>query len=297
MPGRNRPSTQILHLRSRGLVVLGAGLLWMGASVIPSSPVAAAPNLPEDHAPMVPAAPWHPVPSGRSVPSSGTQAGTTAQDSVNWAGYAVTGPTVSNVAGSWAQPTATCPKNQNQQAALWVGIDGYSATDPTVEQIGTDSDCTKGTKKKPGGPSYYAWYQLYPQSDVVLPSSPYPVKPGDSISAQVAVTGSTYTMTISDGTKWHYSTTQHLQTAAQNSSAEWIAEAPSTCRTSCKQLPLADFGSLSFSGASANGQPISASGFSTHQIDMTTKNSKKTLAETSALSSGGSAFTITWLRT
>ena len=91
------------------------------------------------------------------------QPGTATQTSVNWAGYAVTGPSVSNVAGNWAQPTATCPKNQNQQAAFWVGIDGYSATDPTVEQIGTDSDCTKATKRKPGGPNYYAWYQLYPQ--------------------------------------------------------------------------------------------------------------------------------------
>jgi len=220
----------------------------------------------------------------------------TTQTSANWAGYAVTGPKVSKVAGSWTQPTATCPKNRNQQAAFWVGIDGYSATDPTVEQIGTDSDCTKGTNKKPGGPSYYAWYQLYPQPAVVLAST-YSVTPGDAISANVAVIGSAYTMTISDGAKWHFSTTQHLQTTPQNSSAEWIAEAPSSCRASCKELPLADFGSLSFSSASANGQPISAPGFSNYQIDMTTRNAKKILARTSTLSSGGTAFTITWLRT
>jgi len=217
---------------------------------------------------------------------------------VNWAGYAVTGPSMSSVAGSWTQPTATCPKNQNQQAAFWVGIDGYSPTDPTVEQIGTDSDCTKATKRKPGGPDYYAWYQLYPQPAVVLSSSSYPVGPNDSISASVSVTGSAYTLTVSDGARWHFSTSQRQQTTPQNSSAEWIAEAPSSCTANrCKVLPLADFGSLSFSGASANGQPISAPGFSNYQIDMTTRNAKKTLAKTSALSSGGTAFTIAWLRT
>jgi len=226
------------------------------------------------------------------------QPGTATQTSVNWAGYAVTGPTVSNVAGSWAQPTATCPKNQNQQAAFWVGIDGYSATDPTVEQIGTDSDCTKSSRKKPGGPSYYAWYQLYPQAEVVLSSSAYPVSPRDSISASVSVTGSVYTITISDGARWHFSTSQRPQTTPQNSSAEWIAEAPSSCSAKrCKELPLADFGSLPFSGTSANGQPISAPGFNNYQINMTTRNGKKTLAKTSTLSSGGTAFTIAWLNT
>ena len=50
-----------------------------------------------------------------------------------------------------------------------MGIDGFAATDPTVQQIGTDSDCLKGTKKMPGGPSYYAWYEMYPGSIVILP--------------------------------------------------------------------------------------------------------------------------------
>ena len=144
-----------------------------------------------------------------------------------------------------------------------------------------------------GGPSYYAWYQLYPQSVAVLPPS-YSVAPGDAISASVSVSGSVYTLSISDGTKWHYSTTKTPPTLPQNSSAEWIAEAPCT-GSKCKVLPLAAFGSVAFSGASANHQPISYSGFTDNQIDMTNKSGKKTEARTSALSAGGSAFTVTWL--
>jgi hypothetical protein len=236
---------------------------------------------------MEPASPVHiTTPKNGLTPESGTQT------SLDWAGYAVTGPTFSNVAGSWTQPTAICPKNQVQQAAFWVGIDGYSSSDPTVEQVGTDSDCTKG-KKKGGGPNYYAWYQLYPQPDVVIPKT---VTPGDAISASVSVSGPVYTLTISDGSKWSYSIAQTPPTQPQNSSAEWIAEAPSSCTGSkCKILPLADFGSLGFTGASANGQAISSTAFTNDQINMTKKKGKVTLAQTSALAPGGSAFTITWL--
>ena len=82
--------------------------------------------------------------------------------SLDWAGYAVTGAVVTTVSGSWVQPAATCPGTKATESAFWVGIDGFAATDPTVQQIGTDSDCIKGSKKKPGGPSYYAWYEMYP---------------------------------------------------------------------------------------------------------------------------------------
>jgi hypothetical protein len=175
-----------------------------------------------------------------------------------------------------------------------VGIDGYSSSDPTVQQIGTDSDCTKGKGKTGGGPHYYAWYQLYPESDVVLSSSTYPVTPGDAITASVQAFGSVYILSISDGSKWHFSTNQTAETQPQNSSAEWIAEAPCT-GSNCKILPLADFGSIGFTSASANHQAISYSGFKDNQIDMTSKNGKKTKAQTSALSGGGSAFSVTWL--
>ena len=136
----------------------------------------------------------------KSNPGHGKKPSGGVQTSQDWAGYAVTGTTFSNVAGSWTQPTATCPKNQVQQAAFWVGIDGYSASDPTVQQIGTDSDCTKGKGKKGGGPNYYAWYQLYPQSVVVLPTSSYPVTKGDAISASVS---RVWLRLYPDHLRWH----------------------------------------------------------------------------------------------
>jgi hypothetical protein len=271
-------------MKAAGFVAAGALVLALGTAVAPTGTVNAAPKVAENRAPMEPAS----LSKADKKPPSGVQT------SLDWAGYAVTGTTFTNVAGSWTQPAATCPKNQLQEAAFWVGIDGYSSSDPTVQQIGTDSDCTKAKGKTAGGPHYYAWYQLYPQSDVVLSSSTYPVVPGDAITASVSASGSVYTLSISDGSKWHFSINQTPETQPQNSSAEWIAEAPCT-GSNCKVLPLANFGSIGFTSASANHEPVSYSGFTDNKIDMTKKGGKKVKAQPSALSGGGSAFSIAWL--
>lgn len=216
--------------------------------------------------------------------------------SVNWAGYIDTGTTFSSVAGDWVQPTATCPKNQVQQAAFWVGIGGYVQGDSDIEQIGTDSDCLKGKDKK-GSPNYYAWYQMYPQSVVVLPTSSDPVSAGQTIEASVTASGANrYTLDITDVGHWTFSTVQSQASQPGDASAEWITEAPSSCKTSgkCKVLPLADFGSIAYSSASANGEAISGSGLTDTQVNMTTKNGKTTKAATSSLGAGGTSFSVTW---
>jgi Peptidase A4 family len=68
--------------------------------------------------------------------------------------------------------------SQTQYASFWVGIDGYSTG--TVEQIGTDSDCSNGS------PSYYAWYEFYPKYPYIIPIQ---IKVGDIISAEVSYSG------------------------------------------------------------------------------------------------------------
>lgn len=287
---RHRPTVGPGALATQWCLTVATALALMAGSVLlaPLSSEAAAP--PQSHrSPLQAASPVHVNGVGHNgKPRSGTQ------NSLDWAGYAATGATFTTVAGSWTQPAATCPRSQAQEAAFWVGLDGFAPTDPTVEQIGTDSDCARG--KKAGGPTYYAWYQLYPQSDVVLPTRAYPVAPGDAIHAGVSVSGSAYVLTMSDGTKWQFTTTQTPTARPRNASAEWITEAPSSCSASkCKILPLADFRSVGFTAASADHQPISSSGFASYQINMTTKGGRKTKAQTSALTAGGSAFSVTWL--
>lgn len=231
-----------------------------------------------------PVAPLHPPRVKGESPST----------SLNWAGYAAYGQTFSDVKGGWTQPGANCAttaspthghgkgghKAPYTAASFWVGLDGFDSS--TVEQTGTDADCNGSAA------SYYAWYELYPAAPVTLDPSAYPVHPGDSISAEVdAATG---TLTITDATaSWTYSTTQSFAGDAL-SSAEWIAEAPSHGRS----LPLTDFGTVSFTGASADGSPISA--FQNDQITMVEHNGT-VRASTSSLTAGGSGFSVTWQHT
>ena len=222
----------------------------------------------------------------------------TFDHSLNWSGYVDTGTTFTSVAGSWTQPAAVCPANKVQQAAFWVGFDGSDSTDTSVEQVGTDSDCVKKVKKVPGGARYYAWYELYPDPLVVLPTATYPVFAGDSITASVHGAGADYTVAISDGARWNYSAAVTAPAVDADSSAEWIAEAPLACTTKgvCKPVALADFDTVTFTGASADGEPVNGPGLTSEAVTMT-KNKKGTIleAQPSALASGGAGFTVTWI--
>ena len=122
----------------------------------------------------------------RSPQWAGPNDGYGTASSLDWAGYGVSAGTFTKVAGSWVQPKATCPAKPSEGAAFWVGIDGLAKTDKTVEQIGTDSDCVKGS-----GPSYYAWYEMYPKTAVFLPQTKYPVMSGETIAAEVSASGKT----------------------------------------------------------------------------------------------------------
>ena len=106
--------------------------------------------------------------------------------------------------------------------------------------------------------------------------------------ASVTTTGNgQFTLTISDTTRgWTESTNARLK-SAKLASAEVIAEAPSS---SGGVLPLANFGTVNFSGASANGALLTSS---TPGIDAITMASGSTVkAQPGSISNG--SFSVTW---
>ena len=157
----------------------------------------------------------------------------TATLSSNWSGYAVAAAanSVSNVAGTWAVPTAST--STNGYSSVWVGIDGYSSS--TVEQVGTDSNVVNGKA------TYYAWYEMYPSDSVTISS--IAVKAGDSITASVAYVNNQFVLTITDNSDHQSYTKSFAASGESRSSAEWIVEAPSS---NYGVLPLANFGKATF---------------------------------------------------
>src|SRR3989441_2055741 len=206
--------------------------------------------------------------------------------STNWSGYAVTGASgsVSDAKGSWTVPAiqGTCPST-NQYSSFWVGIDGFSSG--TVEQTGTDSDCQNGV------PTYYAWFEFFPHPLFLI--NGMTITPGDHMTAEANFNGR-FTVTITDTTTGVSFSTSAKVHSAQRSSAEWIAEAPSS---SGGILPLADFGTVSFSSCTAtvNGATgtIGSFGSSVQQITMVS-SSGAVKAQPSSLSGSGDGFSVTW---
>lgn len=239
-----------------------------------------------------------PVSAARFPAKSGAQATTIyhgvprihsngTASSTNWSGYAVTGANgkYTDVKGSWVQPTATCSSRKAAYSSFWVGLDGYNSN--SVEQLGTDSDCSRGRA------TYYGWYEMYPNPSFQLSTSSYPVSPGDTLTAEVHYNGNgTYTLSMSSSRGWSFNTTQSGNFS--NSSAEWIAEAPSSCSATCTVLPLANFGTMSFSNSTANGATIGSYGSSVwEEITMVTSGGT-VKAQPSALNGSGNGFSDTW---
>ena len=215
-----------------------------------------------------------------------------AATSTNWSGYAVTGPagSVTDAKGSWIVPSVTC-SSAASYSSFWVGIDGFGSN--TVEQTGTDSDCQSGS------PTYYAWYEFYPGPAFLITG--ITVRPGDHISAEAVYSTGLVTVTITDTTTAQSFTTSG-GAGALRSSAEWIAEAPSSAGG---VLPLANFGTAYFGQdntaisptnyATVSGVtgPISSFGPSVQEITMVS-SSGTTEAQPSPLSIDGTSFSVAW---
>ncbi len=247
--------------------VLFVALVPFAATVVLSTPGAEATSA-FHGAPMQ----LNPHPAGAAaLPANTVSSG-------NWSGYAATGAKFTGISSSWVQPSVSC-NSKGAYSADWVGLDGYN--DLTVEQTGSLAECLGGKAQ------YTAWYETYPNPPVYFSSK---VTPGHLMEASVTASSATsFTMTISDTTAgWSHSVTKSVS-GAQRSSAEVIVEAP-CCNGSGGALPLANFHTVNFSQAKANGAPIGT--LSPTKIIMASGSTQKD--SVSALTNN-KKFTVTWL--
>jgi hypothetical protein len=200
--------------------------------------------------------------------------------SSNWSGYAVTGGTYTSAASSWTVPTLACTQSPNTYSSFWVGLDGDTTN--TVEQTGIEADCSGTT------PVYSGWYEMYPKFPVTYTD---PVRAGDAMSAYVNYVGNGYfTLYLHDQTQgWSQTVTQLLK-KARRGSAEVITEAP----WSGGVLPLADFQTVNYAAASANGAYLTASTTGVDAITMVNGGGQS--KDTTSPLSGNGDFSNTWVQ-
>jgi hypothetical protein len=231
---------------------------------------------------------------------------TTTQTSTNWAGYVASSPGVTfrHVSATWTMPAVTCQVGTRSYEASWVGLGGYHTTSPALEQIGTESDCSRS-----GTPIYSAWYELVPSASATIRMK---LLPGDVMSASVTVNGKLVRLRLTDVTRNIVFTKTMRAAAIDLTSADWIVEAPSSCnRSGCVALPLADFGTESFTQLSltaVNGLTgtLVNNSWTANAISLSTAGARgpglhgpaSTLAPTQALVGGltntGDSFSVTY---
>ena len=240
----------------------------------------------------------HAPPTGQSHrPMVATGVG--AATSANWAGYAITRSATSTakftrVFAAWVQPAVTCVPGEQTFSAFWVGLGGFNVDSQALEQVGTQADCSVS-----GKPSYSAWYELVPAAPVTIKLA---VSPGDSIVASVAVSGRSVTVKIRNFTRKKGFTKKLTMRSPDLTSAEWVAEAPSTCTRAgvCVPLPLANFGTVTFVSASAIGGghagTIADPAWTSTAISLDGSDPRGSNADATPapLSSNGSSFGVTW---
>jgi len=170
--------------------------------------------------------------------AAATSEGVTSAGSLNWSGFAdVEGgsKTISSVSGEWVIPYVQCPsgnyKYEGAYIVNWVGIDG--ATNGTVEQLGTGTQCFEGVEY------YYVWYEMFPAGTVeegtvaCINNNVNCPQPGDFIHASVTVTPGSgtnnYKLSLTDFTRPQESfsvTKTCAPSVCADASAEWIVERP-----------------------------------------------------------------------
>lgn len=214
-----------------------------------------------------------------------------AANSANWAGYVASAPSggsgFTRVSGTWVQPTAD-PSAGDGDSAFWVGLGGNGQSN-ALEQVGTQANVANGE------PVYYAWYELLPSAPVKLDLA---IHPGDRISASVAVSGTNVAVSLSDQTTGQSYTSTLQMSSPDTSSAEWIAEAPSASdgQGDLQPVPLADFGTVNFTAATATAGghtgTIADSSWSAQPVALS--QSSSATAQPSSLSSDGASFSVAW---
>jgi hypothetical protein len=195
--------------------------------------------------------------------------------STNWAGYAAHSTKYTSVTATWSEPSASCGSSTSY-ASFWTGLDGYASA--SVEQTGTLVECSGGSAIQS------AWYEMYPAAPVFFSNT---LVAGDRITATVSATSSgAFTLTLTDSTRGWSHTIHQTNASLARSSAEVIAEAPSS---SHGVLPLANFGTVTFSAAGVNGGTLGASS----PTSITMASGSTTKASVSGIS-GGTSFSSTW---
>ncbi|KAI0656093.1 acid proteinase [Cubamyces menziesii] len=218
-----------------------------------------------------------------SGPTTAVSNATNAEFSSNWSGAVlVSGSgTYRTVTGTFTVPTPKEPSGGSgfHSSSAWVGIDGDTCG-TAILQTGVDFTVSGGSV------SFDAWYEWFPAA--AFDFSGFAVHAGDSITATVTATsktGGTATL-INHTTGKQVSHSFSGQPSLCQENAEWIVE---DFEEGGGLVPLSNFGTVTFTGASAGTSSGTVTPSGATIIDM--EQNGRVLTSVSA---SGSSVTVTY---
>ncbi|KAH9834825.1 peptidase A4 family-domain-containing protein [Rhodofomes roseus] len=166
--------------------------------------------------------------------------------SSNWAGAvydSYPSGSFTAVTGTFTVPTPSAPSggSGSYSASAWVGIDGDTC-DTAILQTGVDFTIDGGSV------SYDAWYEWYP--DYAYDFSGISFSAGDTVKLTVTASSTTSGTAVIENQSTGQTVTQDITSSSAlcEENAEWIVE---DYEENGSLVPLADFGTVTFTSASA----------------------------------------------
>jgi hypothetical protein len=155
-------------------------------------------------------------------------------------------------------PSMSCPAVTNSETTVWVGIDGATNVNRSLEQDGYEAVCSNNIRT----PIYYSWTEMLPKNEQ---PSPVIVRPGDQLAMKVWYNPANqyYGLQLVNRTLFNQnngkSTSQDSYTryskcasnkGCLNGSAEWIVERITYIKAqTCYLYPFVNFTNISFNAA------------------------------------------------
>ncbi len=207
----------------------------------------------------------------------------------NWSGYvARRDGAFWEVSGSWTEPTVRCTA-ASSESVFWVGLGGYPSY--PLYQAGSGAFCRNGV------PIHALWYELLTPESAAPLVALVQISAGDRVSASLSLRSGAAggQVHLVDETSGYARDVSFSPAADALGSAEWVAEATSHGGT---VSTLADFGSVSFAGCSAN---LGAAGVATwpagQLVELTLSDRSGGRAAPGAISAsaGGGGFPVSYL--
>jgi hypothetical protein len=185
------------------------------------------------------------APPTTTVPGTVPPAPVSDEESSNWSGYSSTGGPYTVVKGTFTVPSPVAGTSPRAEVAEWVGVDGTSASDPSLIQAGVDEQADPNS---PSGFDYSPWWEILPA--VATPITTVTVSPGDQVTVTIwQVSGSSWEINLLDDTTGKSFSTPSEHYTGPGSTAEWVVEATTECRFECRTSPLAPYSpAVTFTG-------------------------------------------------